>query len=106
MLLINIGQYIRLRGDGQTCTSEGYSDITSKTECRAAFDALLHPGKTSTAHDNVDLVSRSSRPKGCYSECFSDSSGYFCRDFNSHATGNGGGVSVADKLYILCTGCK
>jgi hypothetical protein len=94
--------YVRITSDGQTCTGAGYYDIESRADCAAAFDELQLVGKGSSTQFQVDSVSYSFKPKGCYSECYSSYAGWFCRGFNTHPTGNGEGVDTANNRFVLC----
>ena len=94
-------KFVRLTEDGQTCASSGHMDIATAADCVAAFDALEYPGKSSHSYEEVDTESRSFKPRGCYSQCFSDVAGYFCRAFNEHPTGSGAGVDTERDDYIL-----
>lgn len=80
--------YVRLTTEGTTCESESLHAIETTDDCREAIEALECPNKASQDYEEVSEVSYSFRPKGCYSNCYSDFAGFFCRMFNSHATGD------------------
>jgi hypothetical protein len=103
--------YVRIMANGETCASSGHADVSSLAECEAAFAEQEHAGKRSSEKTSANLAVSAQNfsfvPKGCHSSCFSDSSGYFCRTFNSHASGSGEGSSSVDgvdhkQLYVLC----
>jgi hypothetical protein len=94
--------YVRLFGTGESCSGCNLQAIASAAECQTAFDALGLPVTTHDAKHNVDSMSYSFLPSGCMSQCSGPSAGFFCRGYNSHGTGNGGGTDVATNRYMVC----
>eukprot|EP00927_Polykrikos_kofoidii_P081087 TRINITY_DN78231_c0_g1_i1.p1 TRINITY_DN78231_c0_g1~~TRINITY_DN78231_c0_g1_i1.p1 ORF type:complete len:240 (+),score=28.57 TRINITY_DN78231_c0_g1_i1:72-791(+) len=90
-------QYVRLEGAGQTCSLPEYRNIDTPEQCEEAFRVLTYTAKR---HDQVIQEKVPFKPRGCYSDCFSEHAGYHCRKFNIHPTGNGQGST--DKRLMLC----
>jgi hypothetical protein len=90
-------KYARITSEGETCKSADLSDISTFEDCKEAFEEEKYHEKRS---EHVRVVSNPREPKGCFSECFDGWSGYSCRKFNEHATGNGAGSDNFRK--VLC----
>eukprot|EP00930_Biecheleria_cincta_P105855 TRINITY_DN988_c0_g1_i1.p1 TRINITY_DN988_c0_g1~~TRINITY_DN988_c0_g1_i1.p1 ORF type:complete len:421 (-),score=72.22 TRINITY_DN988_c0_g1_i1:238-1470(-) len=94
-------RYIRLTGVGDTCKSLGHADIETFDECEDAFEVLEHEGKSLHDFEHIRQVDYSFQPKGCFSSCFSNYAGYFCRSFNPGGSDSMGN-NPAGNCYILC----
>eukprot|EP00927_Polykrikos_kofoidii_P084195 TRINITY_DN8811_c0_g1_i4.p1 TRINITY_DN8811_c0_g1~~TRINITY_DN8811_c0_g1_i4.p1 ORF type:complete len:485 (-),score=65.08 TRINITY_DN8811_c0_g1_i4:47-1501(-) len=90
-------RYVRVSEARATCQSKDYADITDVTECSEAFKATRHDKEA----DEVQVVYRSRKPKGCYSDCFDRDTGYYCRTFNRHKVGSGD-TSDGNNRFLLC----
>eukprot|EP00964_Phaeocystis_antarctica_P109855 scaffold74270_cov67-Phaeocystis_antarctica.AAC.1 len=89
-----------LTNDGDTCAAG--TEITSQAACSAAITAANAAiGKPGSG--TVSSVDYSFRPKGCSSRCYStNSAGYFCGYFNTHANGDGTGTDAGNDRYVHC----
>jgi hypothetical protein len=84
--------------EDSNCANEGYSDITSLSDCEAAIDeANLAIGASGSG--SPSSVSYSFTPMGCSAACYSSYSGYFCAYYNSYSNSL---TSGDDDDYILC----
>ena len=100
----NVSFYARrpttvLTTNGATC-GVGL-EITSLADCSAAI-AAANTAIGTAGYGTVSSVSYSFDPKGCYSSCYSDYTGYFCGRFNTHATGSGLGTDTGNNRYLHC----
>ena len=93
--------YQVLTTDGATCPAG--TEITSLAECSAAI-AEANAAMGASGSGTVGTESYSFNPKGCYTGCYSDYSGYFyfCGHFNNHATGDGTGTATGTDQYVHC----
>eukprot|EP00927_Polykrikos_kofoidii_P058476 TRINITY_DN52_c0_g1_i2.p1 TRINITY_DN52_c0_g1~~TRINITY_DN52_c0_g1_i2.p1 ORF type:complete len:462 (+),score=37.43 TRINITY_DN52_c0_g1_i2:73-1386(+) len=89
--------FVRLGGDGETCEVSGFRSIEDQSECKGAFDALAHASKSLEV---IQEQNNKYNPKGCYSTCFDEHSGYYCRKFNAHSQGQG--WKPTDNTVMLC----
>ncbi|KAH8066226.1 DNA binding protein [Aureococcus anophagefferens] len=84
--------------DDSNCANEGYSDITSVSDCEAAIaDANADMGLS--GYGSPSSVSYSFYPTGCYAGCYSDYTGYFCTDYN---TDQNSLTSTDGDKYLFC----
>ena len=84
--------------EDSNCANEGYSDITSVSDCEAAIaDANVDMGLS--GYGSPSSVSYSFYPTGCYAGCYSSYSGYYCTAYNSHQ--NSLTATDGDK-YLFC----
>ena len=88
-----------LTTNGATCWAS--LEITSLAACSQAI-AAANAAIGVAGSGTVSSESYSFTPKGCYSSCYLDSTGYFCGYFNTHATGSGTGTDSGNNRYLHC----
>ena len=66
-----------------SCEERGLHAIVDATDCKKALDTINPALGFSGSSDDVNTVSWSSRPNGCYTFCYSSYSGHSCGYFNT-----------------------
>jgi hypothetical protein len=90
-------RFIRVSEVGATCRSRGYESIDDLQECSEAFLSQEVDKKAERVH----VISSRWQPKGCFSDCFDEFSGFMCRKFNEHEVGSGEGGD-GENRFLLC----